>query len=360
MAERPPRNWTDTEQLLRHAYRRGERLDLRTGDTRADDPARSAAWPRRRTVRAEVLTRLLLQGPAPEPGRLPRLDLMGARISGRLDLTGAQIGVPAKFHSCGFAERVLLDYAQITWWNLNGSHVPGIDGEGLRVGLWFGLRDATVDDELWLLDARFDGGLDLAATTFTGLEPTADCPAPVRLGWLAGHVTAVSPAVHAQVAAAYRAAGQEQAARDVLIRKERARYQSLGRPGRIWGRLLDAAVGYGYRPARALAWLLGLIAAGTTYFTLTGPPRPVSPGGGPAWDPLVGPAPLHHRPRRPLPQPGPTRRLGPGPHHEGPRARPDGSGLDPRHHRRGRRGPRAEPRQLRRGITAQPFLATVK
>ncbi|MFE5585721.1 hypothetical protein [Kitasatospora sp. NPDC056531] len=341
------------------------------------------------------MTHLLLQPPPAEPGRLARLDLQGAHISGRLDLTGARIAAPVKLLGCGFAERVLLDYAEVTWWNLNGTHLPGLDAEGLRVDLWLGLRDAVVTHELWLLDARFSGGLDLSgtilrgadgfalmakqmtvdgglraqnlraegelrlsrtriagtldlagarltqthggaadfedlharrvlldlhpdstgtltftaaelgtlvadparwpadctldltATAFAGLEPAADCPAPARLAWLAAHVTAPSPAVYARVAAAYRQAGQEQAARDVLIRKERRRHQSLGPAGHAWGLLLEAVVGYGYRPARALLWLLLLLAGGTGYFALTGAPRAVNPTGGPAWDPLL-------------------------------------------------------------------------
>ncbi|MFG2819196.1 hypothetical protein ACGFX4_07160 [Kitasatospora sp. NPDC048365] len=395
--ERPPSSWSDTEKRLWRAYRRGERLDLRAGDARLDDPSRTADWPADRTVRADALALLLLHGPQPEPGRSCRLDLLGARVTGRLDLTGATVAVPVKLMACGFAERVVLDYAEVTWWNLDGSHLPGLDGEGLRVGLWLGLRNGTVADELWLHDARISGGLDLsgttlrgsggfalmgkqmtvdgglrarglraagelrlsrsriggtldltgarlspatgadgaadledlraqrllldldpssrgtvslaaaeigtlvatpgswpgrctldlAGTTFTALEPVADCPPRTRLDWLTRHVAAPSPAVHARVAAAYRQAGQEQAARTVLIRQERLRHRSFGPAGRIWGLLLEAVVGFGYRPARALLWLALLVAAGTAYFGLTGPPRPVNPAGGPTWDPLL-------------------------------------------------------------------------
>ncbi|MFJ9697532.1 hypothetical protein [Kitasatospora sp. NPDC101183] len=381
----PPPHWTPDEQRLWHAYRRGERLDLRGTDPQPE-------------VRAEALTHLLVDPPPAEAGRVARLDLVGARVTGALDLTGARIGVPVKLLECAFEERVRLDYAEVTWWNLDGSRLPGLDGEGLRVGLWLGLRDAVVEDELWLHDARISGGLDLSRSTlrgadgfalmgkqmvvdgglraqglcakgalllsrtrvagtldltgarltatdrapgrgaadledlharrlvlnlhpdstgviglasaelgtlvadpsrwpvgcavdltaaaFTGLEPTA-APARARLAWLAGHLTAPSPAVHTRVAAAYRQAGREQAAREVLIHRERLRHRALHLPGRVWGRLLEAVIGYGYRPARALLWLLLLLAVGTAYFAVAGPPRPTSPGGGPAWDPLL-------------------------------------------------------------------------
>ncbi|MFB7945073.1 hypothetical protein ACFC6L_09135 [Kitasatospora phosalacinea] len=380
MGERPPRGWSETERRLWRCYRRGERLDLGEGGG---------------TVRAEALAHLLLDGPPPEPGRTARLDLVGAEVTGQLDLTGARCPVPVKLRRCRFAERVLLDYAEITWWNLDGSHLNGLDGEGLRVGLWLGLRDAVVEQELWLHDARISGGLDLSRSTlrgadgfalmakqlvvegdlrahglhavgevrlarsriggtldltgarlertggggaadlaelrarrtvldldpasagtlslhsaepgvlvadparwpphcrldltaavFTGLEPTAGRPPRARLDWLAEHVTAAPPAVYAQLAAAYRQAGQEQAARDVLIRKERLRHRAAGPAGRVWGHLLEALVGFGYRPARALLWLAGLLAAGTAYFAAAGPPRAANPAG-PAWNPLL-------------------------------------------------------------------------
>jgi hypothetical protein len=300
-----------------------------------------------------------------------------------------------KLMSCAFDERLVVDYAEVTWWNLDSCQMPGFEGEGLQVGLWLGMRNAVVSDELWLHDARLSGGLDLSGTvvegasgfavmgkqmiidgdlrarglqtrgelrlsrsriggtldltgarltatssgaadldaiharrveldlhpscagrlslaaatvevlvadpdiwpahcnldlssaSFTTLQPTTNCPPGTRLNWLAQHVIAPSPAIYSQIAAAYRQAGQEQAARHVLIHRERARYRALGKAATVWGLLLNAVVGFGYRPSRALLWVAALTASGTWYFTWTGPPRAVNPGGGPTWDPLL-------------------------------------------------------------------------
>jgi hypothetical protein len=61
----------------------------------------------------------------------------------------------------------------------------------------------------------------------------------------------------------------------------------MGRLGAMWGTVQDVAIGFGYRPARALLWLIVVLAAGGGWFAWTGPLRPVKPGEGPTWDPLL-------------------------------------------------------------------------
>lgn len=168
MAEQPPDGWSETEQRLWRAFRRGERVDLRTGDPAADDPSHASRWPEARTVRATVVERLLLNGPGPEPGHSCKLDLLGARTSGEVDLSAARVECPVKLMHCSFGDRLLLDYAEVGWLNLDGSHLRGIDAEGLRIGLWFGMRGAQVLGEVWLHDARISGGADLSGSSLHG------------------------------------------------------------------------------------------------------------------------------------------------------------------------------------------------
>lgn len=52
------------------------------------------------------------------------------------------------------------------------------------------------------------------------------------------------------------------------------------------GYLLDAAVGYGYRPWQAGLWLIALTLLGTAAFH-TAQPKPVKPGEGAPFSPLV-------------------------------------------------------------------------
>jgi hypothetical protein len=58
----------------------------------------------------------------------------------------------------------------------------------------------------------------------------------------------------------------------VLVAKRRRRRRSeLGPVGRAGGYVLDGLVGYGYRPGRALTWLVALLIAGSVYSTINRP-----------------------------------------------------------------------------------------
>jgi hypothetical protein len=52
------------------------------------------------------------------------------------------------------------------------------------------------------------------------------------------------------------------------------------------GHVQDTTVGYGYRPTRAMAWLLALLLAGTVIYGLHHP-RPVEPGKAPDFNVLI-------------------------------------------------------------------------
>jgi hypothetical protein len=54
----------------------------------------------------------------------------------------------------------------------------------------------------------------------------------------------------------------------------------------MFGHVLDALVGYGYRPGRALAWLTGLLIAGSAYFTIN-QPVPADPAHHPHYQPVL-------------------------------------------------------------------------
>ncbi|GAA4605356.1 hypothetical protein BJY16_005361 [Actinoplanes octamycinicus] len=411
------------ERRLRRAFRAGAALDL-------DGAA----------VRADLLSALLVGGDRAVPGRTARLDLSGARITGRLDLTGARIDSPVRLRRCVFDEVPLLDHAELAQLNLDGSELPGIEADGLRVTGDLGLRDATVTGDLWLLPARVGGSVELdrstvagtvylqrsevgghlrlvgatidgelrlnstrlggdldlgdarigglfaaglqtggsvmahrlratgpvnligaqvagtiavVGSTLTGPAPDghalllieartglltlrpgpgsagtislrdarvgrladdpagwpAGCPVELdgltyerltrrsedvsewtvsqRLAWMTRHATGFAPGPYDQLAAALRRDGREQDARQALVVRERLRHRAMGRLGAVWGALQDATIGFGYRPGRALLWLLTVVTASTAWFAWSGPLQPVKPGESPTWDPFL-------------------------------------------------------------------------
>ncbi|MEU7406052.1 oxidoreductase [Streptomyces sp. NPDC044948] len=95
-----------------------------------------------------------------------------------------------------------------------------------------------------------------------------------------------NPQPYEQLASWYRRAGHDDDARRVLLAKQRHRRRTLPWVARMWGNLLDATVGYGYRPWLAGVWLLALTLLGTLSFGAHSP-SPVKQGEGAPFQPLV-------------------------------------------------------------------------
>ncbi|WP_380282082.1 oxidoreductase [Kitasatospora purpeofusca] len=450
---------TGPEQRVWDACATGAAVDLRSGDPAADDPAGGADWGEARAVRAEAIATALLGGDGPG-GPVRVLYLIGARITGPLDLRGLTAAGELRLEGCHFEEKVVLRDATLRSTSLSGCRIPGLDGWLLKVdgnlffensvfdgrltltrahitgelrlsgarltatellgadgpdpvpdparaphvwALWagglvmeggcFARKGFHARGGLRLVGARFNGGLfmeraridnpggdaftgdDLTASTlvladgftatgsirlpgaairsrlsldaavldgcgavaldgnrltagdlrltpaavpngavdlqdaqtvvlhdnarswpadtrldgftYTSLQASTAAPEPVahRLAWLAA-LPGYSPQPYEQLAAWYRKIGHDDDARRVLLAKQRRRRRTLGAPGRLWGRLLDAAVGYGYRPWQAVLWLGGLALLGTLVFR-HGAPHEVKPGESVPFSPLV-------------------------------------------------------------------------
>lgn len=429
------------------AFPTGAWVDLRTGDSELDDPVHGGMWGRERTVRAEVLTALLLGARPGEGGRVAGLRLAGARITGVLNLSDATL--TAKLHllncrvtdsialmdatakgirlrgcdihriraarctvdglfeldSCTVHAGVRLDNARITGqFRLANSHLYAPENDAsssesfkadLRRmyseteraergwdqhhwSLWAGgltveggafCRDLRTEGGLRLIGARFNSGLYLQRAVIRGtgnhavyadhleatsvefsqgftadgtvrlrgarvtgvlsfhdavlsapgrclhlshmqvdelilrpariegevnlgysrigvlLDQPGAYPGHVRLNgfafeslrggtrlrdrmdWVSRDPDGYRPQPYEQLASWYRRIGHDQDARRVLLAKQRARRATLGLPSKVAGYLLDVAVGYGYRPWLAGAWVALLLAAGTAVFT---------------------------------------------------------------------------------------------
>ncbi|MEV8022387.1 oxidoreductase [Streptomyces sp. NPDC086554] len=431
---------TSAERQLWDAYPTGRSVDFRT-DGPEDDPEHGNGWGDARTVRASVVAALLLGGNPGQPGSVPALRLAGARISGTLDLSEAEIGHGMWFEGCWFEQRVRLYGAATRTIEIKGSRLPGLDLTMARVDGRVALRRTVLNGRLGLMSARLSGELVLSGTAislpgdwavfagglvmegglfcrrttvhggirllgaqlagglhmeraqlrhpdgialladhavvrtmalsegftaegtvslrdaqiadqltldgavvracgtaldcarmqvgvfvFTPAEPpsgTMDLedaraatirdrenawPDTVRLqGFTYGSLHesgdlqessverrlawirrqpgyAAQP--YEQLAAWYRQIGHDDDARRVLLVKQRHRRKTLGLPARLWGHLLDAAVGYGYRPWLAGLWLAALILLGTTVFNAHSP-KPTEPGQVPPFNAFV-------------------------------------------------------------------------
>lgn len=102
------------------------------------------------------------------------------------------------------------------------------------------------------------------------------------------------PGPYDQFATMLRANGNEEHASTVLIDKQRWRYAALadgyrllGFPVMLWSWLQRWIVGYGYRPMRALLWLVALLIAGSVWFSLQPHPVEANADDSLAWSPVL-------------------------------------------------------------------------
>jgi hypothetical protein len=366
------------ERALWAAFSRGAPVDLRSGDPEEDDPANAANWGADRVVRAAVVTALLLGAGDLEKGRAPAIRLVGARISGRLDLMAAEISHALVLAFCRLEETPRFVETTTRTVRISDCHLPGFHGDRMRTEGILDLNGCVIQETIRLDRAHVIGPLRLRSATIGGSNGVAvaatglivdgdmECDAgftaqgqvilhgariagqltfrnavlagtpvalhlgrlqadelclrtsqpmagalwlaPARVGtleddpavwpaqiWLSGFTYDVirdrtgrvpvserldwvsrgpfgyQPRPYEQLAEYYRRAGQDEAVRRVLLAKQRHQRTTLSAPGRAIGRLLDATVGYGYRPWLAAIWLALLLALGTIVYSVAQP-----------------------------------------------------------------------------------------
>ncbi|WP_143674539.1 MULTISPECIES: hypothetical protein [Streptomyces] len=230
------------------------------------------------------------------------VGLNGARVGG-LDATGLACGrgfyADWGFHTSG---QVLLRGAAVesvvTFHDatLAGPHaglvLSRLTTPRLRLDLHSApqgrivLRDAHVgalvdDPSAWPLP----GNLDIEGLVYKRLGSASPVDVKGRLGWLALDKEA-GVGVFEQLAVSYQLSGDERAARTVRHARERHLRRGDRFTGRIWGIVQDVLFGYGYAPRRALLWLLALVAAGSSWFSVRTPAR-VGGSGQRVFDPVL-------------------------------------------------------------------------
>ncbi|WP_416959863.1 oxidoreductase [Streptomyces sp. Agncl-13] len=161
---------TSPERELWDAFPEGRPVDLRAGVPEDDRVAEGGQWGPGRTVRATVIVALLLGANTVESGAVACLRLAGARISGHLDLAGAQIAHALWLEGCWFEESVNLLGASLRTLVITRGRVPGIEADSARVEGNLDLRGSVVESlasspfnhvstALSLSDARVTGGM---------------------------------------------------------------------------------------------------------------------------------------------------------------------------------------------------------
>jgi hypothetical protein len=204
------------------------------------------------------------------------INLFGAAVGAGVEFSGASLSNPAG--KCLRASGMTVgDSLSLT----AGFSASGeIDLARVRISGELRLAETSVADSA--LDLRganvgqlnaepafLPGRLRLDGLTYAALQPYL--PAAERLEILRRDEGGYQPQPYEQLAASYRSLGHDEQARTVLLAKQRCRRQDTKMPTKVWGYLQDVAIGYGYRPARALVWLTALIVLTAAYFTVFPP-----------------------------------------------------------------------------------------
>ncbi|MFB7259437.1 oxidoreductase [Streptomyces nojiriensis] len=169
---------TSPERELWDAFPEGGRVDLAAGAAQDVPVAEGGRWGPERTVRAAVIVALLQGANTAQPGGIASLRLAGARISGHLDLAGAQIAHAFRLTDCWFEEGVDLSGASTRSIGLVGCRVPGVEAGLIRVEGRFDLRRSRVVKgpaspfhrrltALSLINAHVSGAVNLSAAEIT-------------------------------------------------------------------------------------------------------------------------------------------------------------------------------------------------
>ena len=90
--------------------------------------------------------------PAPSIAH-PGVRILGARISGLLDLTGLTVPFPLAFIRCSFERAPILRGADLAALSLGGSRLPGLAAQCLRIRYDLQLADGFRSDGLVCLDS---------------------------------------------------------------------------------------------------------------------------------------------------------------------------------------------------------------
>jgi hypothetical protein len=191
----------------------------------------------------------------------------GFETGGTVDFRLARIGQSLSFNDAHFI----------------GTHENGLNAERAEIGgtvYWVDIKigphtqldlgDAHAGS-LWDTNWSWPTGGNLflvgfVYSSFSGGPMTADS----RLEWLHRQPPALwgQPQPYRRLAQVLRDNGSEEGAIKVEIAREDAlaMYGGLPRAARLWKLALWATIGYGYRPLRALWWILAFVILGTVLF----------------------------------------------------------------------------------------------
>ncbi len=165
---------TQAETKLFKAVANSQFANYQAGDKKKDDPAQGDQWGKPRTLQADRIAWLCIDSHAKQFVTHKGIQIMGAKIEGELDLLFARLAFPITFFSCRVLELMDFRNGKVGGLFFDGSHIAGLDADGLTADADINLRDGfQTDGEVRLLGANIGGNLDCADGRFQNLKRIA-------------------------------------------------------------------------------------------------------------------------------------------------------------------------------------------
>jgi hypothetical protein len=145
-------------------------------DDPSNDPAHADEWSAEREVRAELIRWLCVDPRAHALIDPQGIRLLGARITGSLNLSDLKVPFPLVLHECSIGERMTFERAVFPLFDLGGSYTGEIDGNGIVVHSDLGLNFLHASGEVWFPNSTVDGNLYAAGGRFSRSKVAPQAP----------------------------------------------------------------------------------------------------------------------------------------------------------------------------------------
>jgi hypothetical protein len=131
------------------------------------DAREGPTWGPERQIRGEVIRWLCVERGANSLIDPNGVQIVGARIVGHVNLFAATVPFPLRLQSCSFDNNLSMQCAEIPVLNLQGSWIPSLNADGIRVKHNLMLRNGFhASGQVRLLAARIGGVLDCDGSRF--------------------------------------------------------------------------------------------------------------------------------------------------------------------------------------------------
>ena len=159
---------TQAERLMFEKAEEGVFAACIFNDGDSTDPAKADGWDNARVIHADRIQWLCTDAHAKKRVADRGIQVMAARIEGKLDLLLARIPFPLTFAGCAFAGPINLIRAEVRGLYLDASHTKSISADGVKVEGDVNLRDGfSATGEVRLRGASIGGDLECGNATFS-------------------------------------------------------------------------------------------------------------------------------------------------------------------------------------------------